>query len=163
MGALLEAVGDYDVPFLAAMGESIWNEHYTPIIGKAQVDYMIEKYQSEAAVRRQIAEEGYEYFFIMHEGIRAGYVGVQENDGLYLSKLYVLREFRGLGIGGRVLISLMRLCRERGVSRIWLTVNRNNVNSARAYESWGMKMIREQKVDIGGGFFMDDFVYEIEV
>ena len=52
------------------------------------------------------------------------------------------------------------LCRQRGLSKIWLTVNRHNDNTIAAYKAMGLTIVREQKADIGGGFFMDDYIME---
>lgn len=50
------------------MAYHIWNEYWPAIIGQAQTDYMVEKFQSLNAFRTDIADNGYEYFFIMqHE------------------------------------------------------------------------------------------------
>ena len=46
----------------------IWAEHYTPIIGADQVIYMLDKFQSVDAIKKQILE-GSEYYVLTHEGI----------------------------------------------------------------------------------------------
>ena len=59
---------DEEVEALAHMAYHIWNEYWPAIIGQAQTDYMVEKFQSLNAFRTDIADNGYEYFFIMqHE------------------------------------------------------------------------------------------------
>ena len=40
---------------VAALARETWTRHYVPIIGVAQVEYMLEKFQSEEAIARQIA------------------------------------------------------------------------------------------------------------
>ena len=53
---------------LAALADEIWHEYWPALIGDAQTDYMVEKFQSLNAFRTDIADNGYEYFFIMqHE------------------------------------------------------------------------------------------------
>ena len=59
---------DEEAEALAHMAYHIWNEYWPAIIGQAQTDYMVEKFQSLNAFRTDIADNGYEYFFIMqHE------------------------------------------------------------------------------------------------
>ena len=36
------------------LAHDIWNEHYIPIIGKTQVDYMLDKFQNVDAMLLQI-------------------------------------------------------------------------------------------------------------
>ncbi len=48
---------------VARLACEIWNQHFIPIIGKAQVDYMLEKFQSKRAISEQI-ENGYSYYLL---------------------------------------------------------------------------------------------------
>ena len=48
---------------VSAVADDIWHEHFTPIIGKEQVDYMLEKFLSPDALIEQI-NAGYEYFHL---------------------------------------------------------------------------------------------------
>lgn len=101
----------------------------------------------------------------MHdEGGIAGYLSVKEEDGkLFLSKFYVSKENRGKGYASQAMSFLERLCRERGLSHIWLTVNRHNESSIGVYRKKGFQVIREQVADIGNGYVMDDYVMEKEI
>ena len=56
---------------------------------------------------------------------------------------------------------LKEKAKELGLNRIELNVNRNNPSVA-VYESLGFAVAREEKNDIGNGFYMDDYVYAIE-
>ncbi len=149
---------------LCGMAARIWTEHYTPILGAPQVEYMVEKYQSIAAVERQMQREGYEYYLLMADGQTAGYIGIQCAEGkLFLSKLYIDAPFRGKKLSRRALEFLTSLCKERGLSVIWLTVNRHNASSIAAYDALGFQKAREQVTDIGNGYVMDDFIMEYGV
>ena len=148
---------------LAAMAERIWTEHYRPIIGEEQTRYMVDRFQSAPAIERQLAQ-GYRYFFLLSGGREAGYFAVApEPDALFLSKLYVEKGFRRRGLARRAVAAAAEMARQAGRDRLRLTVNRNNAGSVAAYERMGFVRVREQKADIGGGFFMDDFVYELSV
>ena len=145
---------------LCCLAEKIWHEHFTPIIGAAQVDYMVERFQSVPAVTQQL-KEGYAYYLLLLEGRAVGYMGVhEEEESLFLSKLYLSRENRGKGYSRQALNFLEDLCRQRGLTKIWLTVNRRNDKTIAAYKAMGLTVAREQKTDIGGGFVMDDYIME---
>ena len=146
-----------------AVAEAIWEEHYTPIIGAAQVEYMVEKFLSPDAIVEQI-NSGYEYFLFSYDYTFAGFAAILEKDGeLFLSKLYVDKEFRGKGIGKYMFQKFVEICKLRDLKKIWLTCNRNNVTSLAVYERLGFKKVREEVADIGNGFVMDDFILEYEV
>ena len=148
---------------LSAVADDIWRQHYTPIIGEAQVDYMLEKFLSPEALVEQI-NAGYEYFLFSYDYTFAGFAGIHEEDNkLFLSKLYVHEDFRGKGIGSYMFQKFIEICKLRNLKTIWLTCNRNNTGSLAVYEHLGFKKVREEAADIGNGFVMDDFIMEYEI
>lgn len=148
---------------LNAIAEEIWHEYFTPIIGKKQVEYMLEKFLSPESLVEQI-NSGYEYFVFSYEYTFAGFAGIHEKDGeLFLSKLYVHEDFRGQGIGSYMFQKFVEICKMRNLKKIWLTCNRNNTKSIAIYEHLGFKKVREEVTDIGNGFVMDDYIFEYEV
>ena len=40
---IIRAESTDDVALIATLADTIWRDHYTPIIGKGQVDYMMER------------------------------------------------------------------------------------------------------------------------
>ncbi|WP_172196835.1 GNAT family N-acetyltransferase [Saccharibacillus qingshengii] len=148
----------------AVLAARIWHEYYLFLISKEQIEYMIEKFQSVTAIADQINRQGYTYFLMRNEEAVVGYLAVKEEEGsLFLSKFYIAREYRGRGYASRASEFLERLCEERGLSHIWLTVNRDNRDSIAVYEKKGFRTVREQVADIGNGFVMDDYVMEKEI
>lgn len=159
-----KAETDTQVREIADLAKVIWNEHFTPIIGKDQVDYMVEKFQSYPALKEQISE-GYEYYQIFSSGEFCGYTGIHpgEDNRLFLSKLYLKKESRGHHLATGAFSFLKEICRERGYSAIWLTCNKHNDNSLRVYRHFGFEIIDTQEADIGGGFIMDDYIMEYKI
>ncbi len=156
----IPAETDEQIQEIATLAEEIWNQHFVPIIGQAQVDYMVEKFQSYPALCEQIREEGYEYYQIRADGVLAGYTGVRpepEKARLFLSKLYVHQNFRGRHIATAALQFLIQLCKGRGLKEIYLTCNKHNTNTLQIYEHLGFTYTRDLVTDIGNGFVMDDY------
>ena len=142
---------------VAGLAREIWYEYYVALIGQAQVDYMVAKFQSSGAVAVQL-REGYEYFLIQRAGADIGYCAVQphpENGSLFLSKLYLLRDCRGAGTGRVCMEFIEQLARRRGLNLLWLTVNKGNP-AVSAYQRLGFRIAADLVMDIGGGFVMDD-------
>ncbi|MBF2014149.1 MAG: GNAT family N-acetyltransferase [Rivularia sp. T60_A2020_040] len=140
------------------LAKDIWNEHYIPVIGSNQVLYMLEKFQSEDAIAQQIAQE-YKYYMIFYNQVETGYFSVQDRgDRLFLSKLYVLKSFRGKGIGKQA-IKFIKSAFDNPI--IQLTVNKNNSDSITFYKNVGFNIVDDVVTDIGSGFVMDDYVMEI--
>jgi ribosomal protein S18 acetylase RimI-like enzyme len=149
---------------VAELASVIWNEHYVPIIGQAQVDYMLEKYQTTRAIRKQINEEGFEYYLITSAGEPAGYMAIVEKDNeLFLSKLYVTNNERGKGLGRIAVDFLTAKCQADGFDYIVLTVNKNNLDTIAAYEKMGFAKYGEVVNDIGSGYVMDDYLMRMAI
>lgn len=153
------------VATVAALAHTIWYEFYVPLIGRAQVDYMVGKFQSAAAMQAQI-DQGYEYFLVRRAdatgpAAEIGYCAVQEQPGrvMFLSKFYLHHAARGSGTGRRCMEFIEGLARRRGLSLLWLTVNKGNP-SVQAYRRLGFRIAAELVMDIGGGFVMDDYRME---
>ncbi len=148
---------------LSAVADDIWHQHFTPIIGEKQVNYMLEKFLSPDALVAQI-NSGYEYFLLSYDYTFAGFVGIhEETDALFLSKFYVHQDFRGKKIGSYMFQKLIELCKMRNLKKIWLTCNKYNDNTLAIYDHLGFKIVRDEVTDIGNGFVMDDYILEYEI
>ena len=151
-----------DFQCIEDLGKIIWKEHYTPIIGEKQVAYMLNKFQSVAAIENQISV-GFEYFTIRFVNELVGYFSVlKKEDALFLSKIYILKESRGKGIGKKTMHFLETTAKHLGYQTLSLTVNKNNIETIKAYEKMGFKHKRDLVIDIGNGFVMDDYILEKE-
>jgi len=146
---------------LSELAAGIVKEHYDPIIGPEQNDYMINLFQSVSGITKQL-KKGYQYYVVSNQdGDKIGFFAFypREND-VYLSKLYLQKEQRGRGIAKEVLQFLIHKTQEYGFSSIVLNVNKYNYGAIAAYEKMGFTRIRAEKNDIGNGYYMDDWVYE---
>ncbi len=151
------------IEIVVSLAREIWAEHYIPIIGKAQVDYMLERFQSKQAVSQQI-KRGLLYFLIQEDSECIGYIAVHpKGRELFLSKIYIKSSRRGKGYGRKAVQFAETLAKKRKLNKIVLTVNKNNVNSIKAYEKFGFKNVGSIIQDIGNGFVMDDYKMEKSV
>lgn len=152
-----------DLESVERLADEIWHEHFTPIIGKAQVVYMLETFQSQVAMDRQI-DEGYVYYLLRETDAFIGYMSVCfEADRLFLSKFYLKASHRGRGYARIAVDFLVDLAKEEGMSKIALTVNRDNRLAIDAYERLGFMNMGTIVQDIGSGFVMDDYKMQREI
>lgn len=155
---LFSKVEQNQIKKLASLASSIWHEYWTCILSPEQIDYMVENFQSEKAIKNQIENENYTYYFILSENQPIGYFGISDKkDLLFLSKLYIKKEARHQGIGTKAFEKIQEIANGR---KIQLTVNKYNTNTIRAYEKWGFKTVNSVVTDIGSGFVMDDYIME---
>ena len=155
---------DAEIDLLANLADEIWHEYWTIILSSEQIDYMVEKFQSNTAIQNQIKEEGYIYNILKDKDNNIGYFGVAPKENyLFMSKLYIKKDFRKLGYGKLAFDEIKKLAIKCGKKKIQLTVNKNNINTIKAYEKWGFKCIDDVVTDIGFGFVMDDYILEFSL
>ena len=153
-----------EIKKLVNLASEIWQEYWTIILSQEQIDYMLEKFQSEEAIKNQIDGERYVYNVLEDNGNLLGYFGIApKEDYLFLSKLYIKKEFRNLGCGRLAFNKIKQFAQQFNKRKIQLTVNKNNINTIKAYEKWGFKTIDAVVTDIGNGFVMDDYIMEFEL
>jgi RimJ/RimL family protein N-acetyltransferase len=150
-----------DFKTISVLAKNIWTEHYTPIIGLDQVNYMLEKFQSEIAIQNQINIDNYKYYLIIYENTAIGYLSIKNNDdALFLSKIYIDKSCRGKGFGKIAINFIEEQAKDLNCQTIYLTVNKYNINSIMAYQKIGFIKTEELFIDIGNGYVMDDFRME---
>ena len=150
-----------DIKDFAELTSEIWHEYWTCILSYKQIDYMVDKFQSEDAITNQINNENYTYFYIMYDNQKAGYIGLSgKQDYLFLSKLYLKKEYRHKGLGKEAFNFIKQFAENNNYNKIRLTVNKYNENTINAYNKWGFKTVDSVITDIGNGFVMDDYIME---
>jgi ribosomal protein S18 acetylase RimI-like enzyme len=153
-----------EAELVAELAALIWREHYEPIIGAAQVDYMLNAFQSPDRIWLDIVNQGICYEWLARSGEAVAYMASRFDErGCFLSKLYVHKTQRGQGCARLMLDRLIQRCRTQTVSRIWLTVNKHNSGSIAAYKKMGFWVIDEIVTDIGSGYVMDDYVMALDI
>jgi len=147
-----------DLPEIAALAKTIWNDHYPAIIGQEQVDYMLAKFYSLPSLEEQTTK-GQVFYFIMVDGQKQGFVSVThspEKEELFIHKFYILTQKQKSGLGTLVLKAVEDLYPAARFLR--LTVNRQNHKSINFYFKNGFTIEEVADFDIGQGYVMNDFV-----
>ena len=158
-----EIFSEADERRMVKVAETVWREANVAFCTPEQVEYMIERFQSFEAVQGQLLQ-GYRYFVFEEDGDIVAYFGVQPQDErLFLSKFYILKEHRGRGIFSMGLEIMKDICREGGMGAIYLTVNRNNGHAYEVYLKKEFEVIEEAVADIGCGFVMDDYIMQYDL
>lgn len=154
-----EATKD-DIHLIHTLAHEIWPITYSTILSAEQLEYMLEHIYSEASLQKQF-ETGH-HFLIAEENKKpvafADYN--QLKDDVYkLQKIYVLSNQQGKGIGKLLINHIIQKIKVEGATVLLLNVNRHN-KAKQAYEHLGFKIIGEEDIDIGEGYFMNDYILE---
>ena len=97
--SIVPATTDSDIRTLAQVASEVWREAFKGIVPDDQIEYMLDRFQSYEAMRRQIDEEGYTYLMIKEGSKVVGYAGyAPRGDRLFLSKIYIGQGLRARGL-----------------------------------------------------------------
>jgi GNAT superfamily N-acetyltransferase len=152
-----------DLPVITQLAPEIWQCAYRKILSAEQIAYMLKMMYSPEKLQADF-DSGVKFRLIDYGGRHVGFFAFfecgDEHDTLKLDKLYLHQDFHGQGIGSQVLQYLTVCASDAGYRKIILNVNKANSPAISAYTRNGFKKKESVKVDIGKGFFMDDFVME---
>ena len=121
---------------------------------------MLDLFYSEKALHEQM--EQHIEFIIVYDGVHpVGFAsfGLHEPRVYKLHKIYVLPSQQGRGTGRFIIDQLEKAMKARDATALLLNVNRQN-NAKSFYEKLGFTVIKEEDIDIGNGYFMNDYVME---
>ncbi len=151
-----------ELPILESLAREIWPHTYADIITTEQMDFMLNwMYSTETLITQQ--KDGHEFYILQKDSKDIGFLAIEQTgDELKVNKVYVLPTAQGLGAGKKLMDKAIERAKAKQCTYIFLQVNR--VNKAKFfYDKLGFTIRREEKFDIGHGFFMDDYVMELKV
>lgn len=143
----------------------VWPKTFRNILSPEQIAYMMKMMYAPEVMARELAQ-GFYFEALFLDGEPAGYVSYSaygEPGEAKLHKVYLLEKYQGRGYGSLLLRHVADRCRELGFRGLRLNVNKHNERARRAYLRNGYQEIEAVKIDIGDGFFMDDFVMRREL
>ena len=152
-----------EIDCLVELIQEIWPEVFIPIIGKEQVDYMLVHYQGKNIITAEI-ENGVRYFFIEDLDRYIGYFAYSlEGEHLIISKIYLKKEFRGLGLSSKIFSHFEETARNETKEKLLLHVNRNNKQAVEVYLHQGFKIVKTVDQPLGDRFFLNDYWMEKKI
>jgi ribosomal protein S18 acetylase RimI-like enzyme len=160
----IRVIGPAELPTLVNLARPIWNACYPGIISQAQIDYMLSVWYQPDALLREMTGRGAVFALIESDHTPVGYIGLEprsQDRVLFLSKLYLLPQYHGIGLGRFALDWVKTQAAARHCSLIRLRVNKNNAPAIRAYLRAGFHFVEDLCSDIGNGFVMDDYLLEL--
>ena len=147
-----------DFTTIAELANSIWLQHYVPIIGEEQVNYMLSTIYSKNSLTEQTQAKKHVFYLIQEVDNTIGFVSIsaENKTDYWIHKFYVLQNNQNKGIGSFVFNEVLKQMNQPKTIR--LTVNRQNFKSINFYFKLGFKIEKVADFDIGSGYFMNDFV-----
>ena len=161
----LTALKIEQLPIVIDLTKKIWPVAYGEILSKAQLDYMIDKFYNETALR-ELIQKGHVFYVAQDDnGKDVGFVSYEINsepNKNKIHKIYVLPETQGSGLGRQFFELVKEKAIENNQKAIFLNVNKYN-NAIHFYTKLGFNKVKDEVIDIGNSYVMDDYVMEVAI
>jgi ribosomal protein S18 acetylase RimI-like enzyme len=162
---LLRKAKEKDLPIISELAEQIWPHIYSAFLSQAQLRYMLDKMYNRGELLFQL-QTGHVFLIAEQEEKDVGFVSFSlidpKNKGYKLHKIYVLPEMHGKGVGKILINEVVGQIEREGAKTLQLNVNRNN-KAKDFYLKIGFKIKETVDIDLGNGFFMNDYVMELSL
>lgn len=153
-----------DILVIQNLAEKIWPHTFSSILSSDQIRYMLDWMYSNESLMRQMDEDC--LFFLAYWNNQpigfASWQKISKKEGK-LHKLYVLPEMQGKKVGYTLLQKVISHSIMQEVKILKLQVNRFNKKAIKFYLRTGFSIEKEEDVDIGNGYFMNDYVMQKEL
>ena len=149
-----------DIPLINQLAQKIWREHYPAIISFEQIEFMLLNRYSMRSIEEGM-KQGENYFLAYNGSEAVAYASIEWKDNFYyLHKFYLDVSKHRSGIGKLFFDYL--LSQIDATKSIKLQVNRTNYKAINFYFKVGFIIETVGDFDIGGGYFMNDFVMSFQ-
>jgi ribosomal protein S18 acetylase RimI-like enzyme len=150
----IEPIGPSELGRVATLARVIWPECFAGILPADRIGPMVEDIYAPATLEADIAERGHRYWIARVDGTDAGYGSAyREADRLWIKKLYLRAEHRGLGLGKRLIAAAIAAF--PGSRTLGLYVNDANTPAIGFYKAQGFAVERHVPVLMGPFAFTD--------
>jgi ribosomal protein S18 acetylase RimI-like enzyme len=157
-----------DIPVIRELARVTWAIAYAAILSPQQMDYMLTLFYSSSSLAEQM-KKGHSFILAMDGGSAVGFASYSPKDdtgreqGVYrLHKIYIDPNQQGKGIGQILLGHIIADIRPAGATDLELNVNRHN-KALGFYKTFGFTILREEDIDIGEGYFMNDYIMNLNL
>jgi ribosomal protein S18 acetylase RimI-like enzyme len=145
------------------IAQKTWPIAYKDVISSTQIEYMLDMMYSKSALEKQMQEKKHHFILAKKGSEILGFASYElDCDSIgktKIHKLYVLPETQGSGIGVKLVDFLSEKAKANNQSAVFLNVNKYN-SAQFFYKKIGFSITKEEVIDIGNGYIMDDFVME---
>ena len=155
-------ISNSDIFRIKTIAELTWPDTFKDILSNEQIRYMLDWMYSIEVLASQI-DNGHQFYVLTENEKDLGFVGIELNypnqGNTKIHKIYVLPEFQGKGIGGKLIEKVVQYSKLNKINSLTLNVNRFN-KAIDFYLKKGFKITMEENIDIDNGFLMEDYVME---
>ncbi|WP_410880306.1 GNAT family N-acetyltransferase [Myroides sp. DW712] len=157
-----QAVTPENIHHIRPLAEKIWQKTYGPLLDPAQIEYMLPMMYSNERITNEI-QDGYIWELFVVENQVLGYLDykLMEDNRVFLSKIYLDTDQQQKGLGKIMLQHVANFAQDSKADAVYLTVNKYNAKAIEFYERNQFQCIESKTFDIGNGYVMDDYIYQL--
>lgn len=148
-----------DIPTIGWLAHQIWPDAYGKLLPPEQLAYMLDLFYSPESLEKQIREWNHRFIIAEINLTEIGFASYSQlKKGEWkLHKLYVMPGLQGKGVGRALLDMVEEEVRTHHGAHLLLNVKKDNP-AIQFYEAMGFSIERDEIIDIGQGYRMDDYV-----
>lgn len=152
-----------DFPIIREIAYKTWPITYGLILSKPQLDYMLDKFYSDATLNDNFSTKNHRFLLVKQDSICLGFASYEHHylgdTKTRLHKIYLLPESQKKGAGKLLLAEVEKLALENNNTIISLNVNRFN-SAFDFYKKIGFEKVGEEDIELDFGYLMEDYKLE---
>ncbi|HRI26401.1 MAG TPA: GNAT family N-acetyltransferase [Ferruginibacter sp.] len=136
-----------DVPLLTGMARETFYDTFTGTCTEEDMQGFLDTYFSEQKLGGEVSNPDNRYFFAEVDGVPAAYLQFMEDyngfpmmkkwKALELKRIYVLKEFHGMGVAQALMDYILAYAVENKYEAVWLGVWEHNLRAQKFYTKYG--------------------------
>ncbi|HQW57136.1 MAG TPA: GNAT family N-acetyltransferase [Saprospiraceae bacterium] len=153
---LIPVISPDQLHTIQQLARRIWEVTYTDIISREQIEYMLEQFYAPGTLYPKLSPTRTMYL-LNANGEATGYVDIETRaKDIFFHKFYINTTDQRSGMGTKAMELISELVPKHIDWR--LQVNRENYRAVNFYFKNGFIIEKILDLDIGSGFFMNDFL-----
>ena len=157
-------VNKQHIPTIRALAQEYWPVAFVSILSASQIAYMMEMMYSHSSLEGQM-NKGHQFAIASKNNEKVGYMSYETDcEGMgktKIHKLYISPHYQRMGVGKAMVDFVSQQALLANNSALFLNVNKYNNKAISFYNKHQFQLVKEEEIDIGDGFIMDDYVFEL--
>lgn len=149
-----------DFKTIRKIAYTTWPDTYGAIVSKVQLEYMLEKFYSDATLTDNLIHNNHHFLLAKENETCIGFASYEPDylgDKIVrLHKIYLLPEAQGKGVGKLLISEIEKIANQ--LNQIGISLNVNRFNKAfDFYTKIGFECIGVEDIELDFGYLMEDF------
>ena len=157
--------GSLDIIKTSCLANRIFGQHFTPMMPRPQIDYLLDTYNSFNAINERITSGGYKYYGILCDNRPVGFFAFvpRLGDAVEITEIGVIKKQRGKGCCKKALEFITAQAKEKGAKTVKIKIDKKNETALGAFKALGMQEIGEEQAKLMGDFYVEQTILALDI